>query len=229
MTDSSIPVLSLLEIRILGVLAEKQHTVPDSYPLSLNSLVLGCNQKTSRDPIMDVSQADVLTALDNLRQMSLLIESSGGRVARYAHNIQPVLHIPEQSVILLTTLMLRGPQTAGELRTNSERLYRFADISSVESFLQELAERKSGALVKELPRKPGMRENRWIHLLTGPVVANELTDTSSNVITAADNPNPAGNEINALKADVVRLEAEVNALREVVNNLCAQLGVTGDN
>nr|MBA2483000.1 YceH family protein [Nitrosomonas sp.] len=140
MTDTSLPVFSLLETRILGVLVEKQRTVPDSYPLTLNSLILGCNQKTSRDPMLNVSQAEVLAAIDNLQHMSLVIESSGGRVTRYEHNIQAVFRIPEQSMLLLVTLMLRGPQTAGELRTNSDRLYRFADISSVESFLRELAD-----------------------------------------------------------------------------------------
>lgn len=227
MTDSSLPDLSLLETRILGVLAEKQHAVPDSYPLSLNTLVLGCNQKSSRNPILDVSQSEVLEAMDNLRHLSLVIETSGGRVARYEHNIQAVLRIPEQSMVLLATLMLRGPQTAGELRNNSERLYRFADISSVESFLRELAERVLGALVLELPRQPGMRENRWIHLLSDVPVLDQSIESASLVTNAADKT--IVNELVELKADVVRLNAEVRMLRKIVDNLCVQLGISTDN
>jgi uncharacterized protein len=227
MTDSSFPVLSLLETRILGVLAEKQYTVPDSYPLTLNSLILGCSQKTSRNPIMDVSQSEVLESLDSLRHLSLVIETSGGRVARYAHNFQAVLRIPEQSMVLLAILMLRGPQTAGELRTNSERLYRFADISSVESFLRELAERALGALVMELPRQPGMRENRWIHLLSDMPVLDQPIESVSLVTHVTEKT--VDNELIELKADVSRLEAEVRILRKIVDNLCVQLGVSPDN
>src|SRR5574340_878173 len=167
MTVPRLPVLSLLETRILGVLCEKQHTVPDTYPLSLNALVAGCNQKTSRHPIIEAGEAEVQTAIDTLKGPALVIESSGGRVMRYAHNMEKVLRLPAQSVALLTALMLRGPQTAGELRIGSERLHRFADISAVEAFLHELAARPEGALVVELPRQPGARENRWAHLLSG--------------------------------------------------------------
>src|ERR1035437_4247984 len=149
--STALPVLSLLETRVLGVLAEKQHTVPDSYPLTLNVLVSGCNQKSSRDPVIEASEAEVAVALDSLRALSLILETSGGRASRYGHNIERVLHIPTQSTALLTMLMLRGPQTAGELRINCERLHKFADISSVESFLVELAERAAGGLAMEVP------------------------------------------------------------------------------
>ena len=171
--STTLPALSLLETRVLGVLAEKQRTAPDSYPLTLNSLVSGCNQKSSRDPVIEASEAEVQAALDSLRGLSLIVETSGGRASRYAHNIERVLHIPTQSTALLAMLMLRGPQTAGELRINCERLHRFADISSVESFLVELAERAAGGLVVELPRQPGSRENRWMHLLSGVPVIEE--------------------------------------------------------
>src|SRR5437762_2397894 len=124
--------LSPLETRVLGVLAEKQHTVPDAYPLTLNALVAGCNQKTSRDPILDAGEAEVQASVDHLRALSLIVESSGGRVMRYAHNVERVLAVPSQSVALLAALMLRGPQTVSELRTSTERLHRFADASAVE-------------------------------------------------------------------------------------------------
>lgn len=221
--SSKLPVLSLLETRVLGVLAEKQRTVPDTYPMTLNSLISGCNQKTSRDPIMEASESEVQAAVDSLRFMSLVIESSGGRVARYAHNIERVLNIPTQSTALITMLMLRGPQTAGELRINCERLHKFADISSVESFLVELAGRPAGALVVELPRQPGSRENRWAHLLSGAPVVDE------RIVAAPSANSPGGDvtvgEIAALKANVAKLEAEVVELRATMAKLCAELGV----
>ena len=227
MTESSFPVLSLVEARILGALVEKERTVPDSYPLTLNSLIMACNQKTSRNPILNVSQSEALEALDSLRSQSLVTETSGGRVLHYAQNIQSVLRIPEQSMILLATLMLRGSQTAGELRTNSERLYRFADISSVESFLRELAERSPDALVMEMTRQPGMRENRWIHLLSGIPAINQPGESSS--LDAHSPENPATNDVDELKSDVARLASEVRILRNMVDKLCTQLGVSIDN
>jgi hypothetical protein len=225
MSVPALPVLSLLETRVLGVLFEKQHTVPDTYPLSLNALMAGCNQKTSRHPIIEVSEAEVLAAIDSLRGPALVMESSGGRVTRYAHNMGRVLHLPAQSIALLTVLMLRGPQTPGELRINCERLHKFADISAVEGFLQELAERPEGAMVVELPRQPGARENRWAHLLGGAPIIEELAAAAS-----ASGELAAGvtvSEIAALKANVARLEAELNALQGVVGKLCAELGVAG--
>lgn len=217
----TIQTLSLLETRVLGVLAEKQRTVPDTYPLTLNTLLSGCNQKTSRNPVVEATEAEVQAALDGLRAQTWVVESSGGRVARYAHNIERVLRIPTQSTALLATLMLRGPQTAGELRINSERLHSFADISSVESFLDELRERPAGALVVELPRQPGSRENRWMHLLSGePVIEAMVTAPYS-----APSGDVSLGEIAALKANVARLESEVAELRSLVSRLCESLGV----
>ena len=146
--------LSPIEARVLATLMEKARTVPDSYPLTLNSLVLGCNQKTSRDPLMDLTEADVAAALESLREASLVHETSGGRTTRYTHNFQRGVGVPEQSAVLLGLLMLRGPQTAAELRLNSERWYKFADVSSVEGFLEELQERsdeKGGPLTVSCP------------------------------------------------------------------------------
>ncbi|MFT3665623.1 YceH family protein [Piscinibacter sp.] len=205
--------LSLLETRVLGVLVEKQHTVPDSYPLSLNALTLGCNQKTARDPVLSASEAEVQDAVDSLRVLSLVFESSGSRVARYEHNLGRALGVPSQAVALLAVLMLRGPQTASELRTNCERLHRFADTSSVEAFLDELAARpddKGGALALKLPRAPGAREPRWTQLLAGAVDLSALPAATDDIV--------ASSEIAALKA-------EVNELRALVERLYAELGV----
>jgi uncharacterized protein YceH (UPF0502 family) len=218
----TLPPLSLLETRVLGVLVEKQHTVPDTYPLSLNALTAGCNQKTSRDPILDASDAEVQAAIDHLRSLSLVVESSGGRVMRYAHNVERVLALPSQSVALLSALMLRGPQTVGELRINTDRLHRFADTSAVEAFLDELATRPAGALVVELPRQPGTREARWAHLLSGAPVAAAPSGNSGTM--PGDAAIPPG-EVAALKADIVQLQTELAAVKATVARLCAELGV----
>jgi len=218
-----LPALSLLETRVLGVLVEKQHTVPDSYPLTLNALVSGANQKTSRDPVIEATEAEVQAAVDRLKGLSLIVESSGGRVMRYAHNVGKVLSVPPQSVAVLAVLFLRGPQTAGELRINSDRLHRFGDILAVEGFLNELAERPAGALVKELPRQAGARENRWAHLLSGE------PDVSAGAAASPAPPSEAvaASEIAALKANVDRLQAEVAELRETLARVCKELGITG--
>src|SRR5450830_367102 len=135
------PVLTPIEARVLGTLMEKARTVPDSYPLTLNTLLLGCNQKSSREPLMELSEADVAAALNTLKEAHLVRESSGSRTTRFEHNFQRGIGVYEQAAVLLGLLMLRGPQTAGELRLNTERWYKFADSSSVEGFLEELQDR----------------------------------------------------------------------------------------
>jgi len=214
--------LSLLEARVLGVLVEKAHTVPDSYPLSLNSLTLGCNQKTARDPVLNATESEVQATLDALKSLSLVFEASGSRVTRYEHNMGRVLALPSQSVALLAVLALRGPQTASELRANCERLHRFADLSSVEAFLDELAERpeaKGGPLVLKLPRAPGAREPRWTQLLCGPV------DVTALPVAAGGEELVVVGEIAALKAQQAVLQNEVAQLRALVERLYAELGV----
>jgi uncharacterized protein len=215
--------LSLLEARVLGVLVEKSLTVPDSYPLSLNALTLGCNQKTARDPVLAASDAEVQGAVDALKALSLAFESSGSRVSRYEHNMGRVLALPSQSVALLATLMLRGPQTASELRTASERLHRFADISAVEGFLDELANRaddKGGPLVVKLPRGPGAREQRWAHLLSGAVEASAFS-----IARDGDEAIVSTSELAALKARVASAEAELDRLRALVERLYGELDI----
>jgi uncharacterized protein YceH (UPF0502 family) len=213
--------LSPIEARVLATLMEKARTVPDSYPLSLNTLMLGCNQKSTREPLMNVTEAEIATALDTLMPMNLVRESSGSRVARYEHNFQRGVGVPEQSAVLLGLLMLRGPQTAGELRLNAERWYRFADISSVEGFLEELQDRseaKGGPLTIKLPRAPGAREQRWAHLLCGPV---DLETLATGGATSGGTGPVAG-----LTDRVTHLEAELAQLQQTVRALCAELGVS---
>ncbi len=205
------PTLTPIEARVLGVLAEKQRTVPDTYPMTLNALVSGCNQKTSRDPVMEVSDAQAQEVLDSLRGKNLVIETSGGRVLRYTHNIERVLQIPTQSTALLAVLMLRGPQTAGELRINCDRLHKFTDISAVEGFLRELAERPAGALVMELARQPGSRENRWAHLLSGAPAPEQPAASSPAPLRSTES-----GELAALRSRVEALEAGMAELKEVL-------------
>ena len=209
--------LSTHEARVLATLLEKARTVPDSYPLTLNSLVAGCNQKTSRDPVLQLSDADVLAALDVLRERTLVVEIGGARVARWEHNFDRGVGVPMQSAVLLGLLMLRGPQTAAELRLNAERWHRFADTSSVEAFLHELAERsdeRGGPLVALLPRAPGAREARWAQLLCGPV---DMAPPTAATPSAADADS-------ALHQRVQALEAQVAQLNATVERLCAELG-----
>jgi len=222
--SAGLPLLSLLETRVLGVLVEKERTVADTYPLSLNSLVSGCNQKSNRDPVIEATEAEVQATVDSLKARSLVIESSGARVARYEHNVGRVLQVPDQAVALLAGLMLRGAQTSAELRTGTERLHRFADISSVEAFLHELETRaaeRGGPLVKHLTRRPGEREARWMHCLSG-------TPADDSPLPAAHAPGPADvsvSEIAALKAHVGQLEDELAQLRARFDKLTRELGV----
>lgn len=204
----SLPELSLVETRVLATLVEKQRTVPDTYPLSINALAAGCNQKTSRNPVLELGEPEILQAIDSLKDLGLVSEVSGSRVARFAHNLEKQLGVPSQASALLTVLMLRGPQTAGELRLNCERLHKFADISSVEAFLEELAERADGGLVLRLPRLPGTREERWTHLLSGQPAAESLV---AGVGKAA-----VSEELADLKARVGALEAEVAELKALL-------------
>ena len=209
-----LPPLSLLETRVLGVLVEKEKTVPDTYPLSLNALTLGCNQKNNREPVLVAADSEVLAAVEQLKAADWVIESSGARVTRYSHNVGRVLRVPQQSVALLAALMLRGPQTAAELRAVTERLHRFADTSSVEAFLDELANRpqaEGGPLVVLLPRRPGEREERWAHLLSGPLEA-EATQPARPPAAPAE-AGALQQRLDALEAELAQLRAEVAALR----------------
>ena len=209
--SNALPALTLLEARILGVLVEKEKTTPDAYPLTLNSLTAGCNQKSSRDPVMNVGESEIQAALEELRGRTLVLETYGasGRVLRYAQNFGKSYGLPLASVALLAILMLRGAQTVSELRANCERLYAFDDASSVEAYLEELAARSSGALAVRLPKQPGSREHRWAHLLCG----------EPNLPAEVENARSAGGGSNAaLEERVARLEQEVAELRALIGH-----------
>jgi len=211
------------EARVLATLMEKARTVPDSYPLSLNTLVLGCNQKTSREPVMELTEAQAQGAIDTLKKQSLVFEASSSRVPRFEHNFQRGFGVTEAQAVLLGLLMLRGPQTPGELRLNSERWYKFADIASVEDALGELKARgeDSGALmVVQLPRAAGMREQRWAHLLCG-----------EEQLMAVAHAQPSLGAMN-LEAEPVslgqaeRLQQRIDTLERQVAQLYKELGLS---
>jgi uncharacterized protein YceH (UPF0502 family) len=227
----NLPDLTAIQARVLGTLMEKARTVPDSYPLTLNSLILGCNQKSSRFPSMELSEADVFSALNAMKSIAITVNSmsqplvrevSGSRSTRFEHNFQRAVGVPEQSAVILGLLMLRGPQTVGELRINTERWYKFADISSVEAFLEELQDRpaeKGGALVQKLPRAAGAREQRWAHLLCGSVdLALLATENELQELAASEG--------SVIHQRISTLEQEVAHLRRIVENLSKELGLS---
>ena len=220
-----------IEARVLATLMEKSRTVPDSYPLSLNALVLGCNQKSSREPVMNVTEVQAQEALDALKPLSLVFESGTGRVARYAHNAQRGLGVSEPQAVLLGLLMLRGAQTVGELRIGSERWYKFADGVSIETVLNEIKSRGDDggpALAMPLPRSPGLREQRWAHLLCG--MDDLETFQASNMPSAQQTPARAAINLGANSGistaqRLELLEAQVQTLQSQMAQLRQALGV----
>jgi uncharacterized protein len=217
-------ILSPLEARVLGVLVEKQLTVPDAYPLSVNALVVGCNQKTARYPVIETTEAEVVLAIEGLKTLSLVFEGPSARVVKYEHNTARVLRVPSQSVALLAVLMLRGPQTSAELRLACERLHRFADVSSVEGFLDELAAR-SPPLVLKLPRAPGAREHRWAHVLCGEPV-HPAANTGAAFVGETMGDSLSVGEWAALRAEQTRLADEVQVLKAQLQLMAQELGMT---
>ena len=161
--------LDATEVRVLGALMEKEQATPDYYPMTINALIAACNQKSNREPVTGLSETEVVEALDQLRQDVLAWRSDGARVERWSQSISRRLELTPRSKAILTLLMLRGPQTPGQLRSRSSRLHAFADLAEVEATLREMAAGDS-PLVVELARQPGTKESRWAHLLgTAPV------------------------------------------------------------
>lgn len=218
---------TLLETRVLGALIEKSITVPDTYPLTLNSLLAACIQKTSRDPVIETNIVDIQATLDALRRRSLILETHSGRTAHYAHNAGRVFIVDEAGVALLAVLMLRGPQTIGELRINTERLYKFSNTSEVETKLIELSERDEAAgrierLTHLLPKAAGSREARWCHLLSGKpnITAQNNAEVQANNLDAV-----SASEIDVLKKRISELEQKVTAFEAWAAKLNADLGL----
>lgn len=213
------------EVRVLATLFEKAQTVPDSYPLTLNSLILGCNQKTSREPVMELTQDDVLAALESLKKVSCVFELNTSRVAKYEHNLMRALNVTHPQAVILGLLMLRGPQTPAELRMNGDRWYKFVDSAAAEAVLLELQERGDDgglATVQKLPKAPGSREHRWVHLLAGPVDVDAVVLTTSAHHTDTSD---GLQRITRLENTVAVLKAENAELKQAMQQICEQLGI----
>jgi len=193
------------EVRVLGTLMEKEATTPEYYPLSLNALLNGCNQKSNRYPVVNYDAEVVEGALEGLRQKGLALFVTGnGRVDKYAQRISETFNLGRRESAVLCTLILRGPQTLGEIKDRSERMFSFGDLSETERTLERLAEWEGGALVKKLPRQPGQKEARYAHLLSGEAA-----------VEAAAEPGNAG----AAPGRLTQLEQEVHALRLELDDL----------
>jgi uncharacterized protein YceH (UPF0502 family) len=203
-----------VEIRVVACLVEKQRTTPDQYPLTLNSLRLACNQSTNRDPVVDYDESTIRAALDRLRRRNwtAMATWTTARAAKYKHLLDNALQLSPPQLSLLTVLMLRGPQTPGELRPRTERMYRFESNEELEITLLELIERE---LVKPLPRRPGERGQRYAHLLAGDDVAEQAVAAPPPAMPEAPPPAADG----GLAERVDRLEAELDALRAELRGL----------
>jgi uncharacterized protein len=208
------------QVRILGCLVEKQRTTPEGYPLSLNSLRLACNQATNRDPVMELDEAEIRTALGELGRGRLIrsAHGHGGRALKYRHLLDDALGLPPEQLSLLAVLMLRGPQTPGELKQRSERLHRFAGLPEVHEALAGLVERE---LVARLPRRPGQKEERYEHLLGGAEAAEGATGAEAATPGAGEPAPPADD---GDRTRIEWLEAELESLRERVAALEAERG-----
>jgi uncharacterized protein YceH (UPF0502 family) len=161
--------LNAVEARVLGALIEKERTTPEYYPLSLNALTAACNQKSSRDPVMSLTESEVMNSVETLRNKKLAwqLSTAGGRVPKFERNMNALFSFSAAEISIVSVLLLRGAQTAGEIRNHSDRLYSFSSINEVENSLRQLTEMEGGPFVKELPRQPGRKENRYIQLFTG--------------------------------------------------------------
>jgi uncharacterized protein len=205
--------LTEMEARVLGALVEKEITTPDYYPLSLNALVNACNQKSNREPVMNLDEGVVRQALRSLSDQYLARSAaSDGRVAKFEHRLADTFNFHRHEIALLCVLLLRGPQTPGELRTRTERMYHFEDLDGVQSALQLLMKREP-PLVKVLPRQPGTKESRYMHLLSGdvevPITAQESVSGASTHATSSD-----ATRIAQLEAQVSELQLEIADLKQ---------------
>jgi uncharacterized protein len=215
-------VLTAVEARVLGALVEKEITTPDYYPLSLNALVNACNQRSNREPVMNVGEDEVRQALNALQDLQLAghARSSDGRVAKYEHWLGEAYNFSRAEVALLCVLLLRGPQTPGELRGRTERLHRFDEISDVLGGLQKLIERDP-SLVSILPRQPGTKESRYAHLLSGSIESIALPAAETAVQRESTASNQNDERIERLEAEVSDLRRQVNELNQKIHSLFA--------
>ena len=207
--------LSAPEVRVLGCLVEKQRTTPEQYPLTLNALRLACNQSTNRDPVTDYDEGTVRDAAQSLgrRRLARFTSGHGGRVAKYRHLLRDEAGLPDDELAVLCVMLLRGPQTPGELKARTERLQRFTDLADVDSTLRRLIDRE---LVAALPNRPGQKEQRYAQLLQ--------RDSSPAREAAEPTPEPGLSDQGALESRVAHLEEQVGTLRGAIDDLRHELG-----
>jgi uncharacterized protein YceH (UPF0502 family) len=213
--------LNNVEARVLGCLVEKEMATPEYYPLSLNSLTAACNQKSNRDPVMELDEGEVVRALDSLRRRGFAMQSAeGGRVPKYGHALSAKLHLDLHELAVVAELLLRGPQTVGELRGRAERMQSFPDLAAVEDVLRELSEREP-PLVVRLPRQPGRKEHRFAHLFSGEpqISAEERTapPEAARLQVMAENE-----RMEALERQVAELRTEMEAIRRTLEEFRRQ-------
>jgi uncharacterized protein YceH (UPF0502 family) len=207
--------LSVNEVRVLGALVEKETTTPEYYPLSLNALINACNQKSNREPVMALDETAVRNALRSLTDQAL-VRSAGGdsRVAKFEHRLNELYNFHRHEIAILCVLLLRGPQTPGGLRTRAERMYAFEDLDALHSALTLLM-RREPPLVKVLPRQPGTKESRYMHLLSGDAAPESLAETEQKESPSTITLTPAdGDRIAQIEQEVVALRRELETLRE---------------
>ena len=208
-------VLNAAEVRVLGALIEKEATTPDYYPLSLNALVNACNQKSNREPVVEYDEDTVYGAIDSLRDKRLaLVIVGGGRVNKYAQRISETLNLGRRELAVLGVLLLRGPQTLGEIKDRSERMYAFADLEETERVLEKLAEWPDISLAKKMPRQPGQKESRYCHLLSGEPSAVTWAEAAAT---------PAISKMAQLEQEVQQLRMELEELKRRFEDLEEQL------
>jgi uncharacterized protein YceH (UPF0502 family) len=206
------------EVRVLGALIEKEATTPEYYPLSLNALVNACNQKSNRDPVVDYDEETVLAAIERLRALGLAFIITGSRVTKYSQRISETLNLGRRELAVLCTLLLRGPQTLGEIKDRSERMFAFGDLSEAETVLDKLADWPGGGLVAKLPKQAGQKEIRFAHLLSGEPSAEAASFTGVSVVAQ-----PPSSRVAQLEIDLQQLRAEFQELKERFEQLESQL------
>ena len=215
--------LTALEARVIGVLLEKEKTTPDQYPLTLNSITTACNQKSNREPVMDLNEGEVQRTLDDLRDKNLLFEVSGtgSRVQKYKHRFCNTefnsLKFSEQQKAIICVLLLRGPQTPGELRTRTNRLADFANVTEVEQALSSLADHNGEEIAVKLEREPGKRESRYAHLFSGPVEAVAVLASSSPAVQSSTVEASQSDRIDKLEAEVAELREALQGIKEALD------------
>jgi len=226
--------LDPIQLRVLGALVEKEIATPENYPLSLNALLNACNQRSSRDPVLNLTEDEVRQAIHSLEDLKLTSPVYDSRVPKYEHRIRTVLNLRRDETAVLCLLMLRGPQTPGELRSRADRLYTFDDIGAVTSTLERLASRPepsdsvqtpdaTGPLVIMLPRQPGARESRYMHLLGGPVAVSAPPSSWSQPLPDANPGAGSSRELLAsLQQEVIALRSTVAALESRIAQLEAR-------